>query len=381
MNPPSAMSDLAADGTRIGRRTPVRVQAAPERLREVGQPATDRFTLRNANGLSLTAISRGASITELLVPDRAGTLADIVLGLDADAAYEQNEPYFGCVVGRCANRIAGGRFTLDGLEYQLPINNDANHLHGGRDGFDARTWKGEAFETSTGEGVQFRLMSDDGDQGYPGRLMAQATYLLTERNELVIEFEASTSAPTLVNLAQHTYWNLAGHDAGSVEDHVLQLHANRFTPVCPDSIPTGQIAAVDGTPFDFTRGKPIGRDFAAVGVEPRGYDHNWVIEGEPGIVRPVARVVEPTSGRVLELASDQPGVQFYTARFLDGSIRGKGGVAYDRSAGLCLETQAFPDAINQTERRAGWVAPILRPGQIYRHVMVIRFSTDRETSV
>jgi len=330
-------------------------------------------TLENASGLIVRLSGFGARIVEVHAPDRHGDLADIALGLESEEAYEHDTAYLGCIAGRCCNRIAEGRFCLDGREFRLPINNGPNHLHGGVRGFDRHAWHAERVEAEHGASIRFSRVSPDGEEGYPGELRASVAYTLTEANRLIIAMEATTDTPTLCNLTQHAYWNLAGHDSGSILGHVVHLDASRYTPVNGSMIPTGAIEPVAGTAFDFTRAKPIGRDLATLGGDPPGYDHNFVVDGDPGSLRPVARVLEPRSGRVLELLANQPGVQFYTGNFLEGSSRGKRGARYGRHAGFCLETQCFPDAVN----KPGWIAPVLRPGQVYRHLMEFRFGTDR----
>jgi aldose 1-epimerase len=330
-------------------------------------------TLRNENGMRLTAIGRGATITELWVPDRDGVAGDIVLGFADEDGYRSNPYYFGAVVGRCANRIAGGAFSLDGVDYALATNNPPNHLHGGERGFDAHDWEATLVDDPRGESVRFTRESPAGEEGYPGALRASVAYTVTDADELVCEMEATCDAPTLCNLAQHAYWNLAGHDAGSIGSHELTLFAERYTPVDETMIPTGELASVAGTPLDFRKPRSMGAELARVGDDPTGYDHNFAVDGDPTALRPVARVFEPTTGRVMSLCADQPGVQFYTGNFLDGRADGKAGARYPRHAGFCLETQRFPDAIH----RPGWVQPVLRPGEVYRHTMVFAFSTDR----
>lgn len=338
------------------------------------------FTLRNRNGLMVRAIELGATITEVHVPDREGNFADITLGYDSEAGYRAGSYYLGAVVGRCANRIAGGRFTLDGEPYALAVNNGPNHLHGGLTGFDKHVWRGEPCGVPEGgqggQAVRFSRTSPAMEEGYPGTLDVRVTYALTDDDTLRCTMEATTDAPTVCNLAQHAYWNLAGHGAGSIAGHALTLHADHYTPVDADSIPTGELADVAGTPFDFRTEKPIGSDLLRVGDEPRGYDHNFVVRGDPGALRDVARVHEPSSGRVMTVRSNQPGVQLYTGNFLDGNDpaqpAGKGGARYARHGALCLETQCFPDAIH----RADWVQPVLRPGERYVHEMVMVFGTD-----
>lgn len=330
-------------------------------------------TITNANGLILRAIERGASLTEFHTHDRDGRLADVLLGLAPPDAYARNPFYFGTVVGRCANRIAGGQFTLDGTRHTLEANNPPNHLHGGAAGFSTRDWLPTPSADPRGRSLRFEYRSESGEEGYPGELVASVMYILTDSDELIVEMTATSAAPTLCNLVQHAYWNLAGHDAGTVGDHRLSLAAERYTPTDGTNIPTGELAPVGGTPFDFRTPKPIGQDLDCVGEDPTGYDTNFVIDGEPTALRRVATVHEPTTGRVMSLSADQPGVQFYTGNFLDGTAHGKGGAAYPRHTGFCLETQYFPDAIN----KPAWRQPVLRPGETYRHTMVFAFSTDR----
>lgn len=322
------------------------------------------YTLRNAAGMIVGLTNYGATITALHVPDRDGRFDDVLLGFDDVAGFLGEHPFFGCTVGRVANRIANARFTLDGETYKLAANIGPNHLHGGVRGFNAVVWDAEPFESADGAGVRFSYHSADGEEGYPGNLDAEARYTLTDDNELRIEMTATTDAPTIVNLANHAYYNLTGQTGGTVLDHVLTLHAHHYTPTDDALIITGEIAPVAGTVFDFTQPRPIG-------AQANGdYDVNFVVDA-PGSVRPVAEVYEPKSGRVMTLRSDQPGVQLYTSRGLDGTLRGKGGVAYPRFGGFCLETQTHPNAINQPN----FPSPVLRPGETYRHHMSLRFST------
>ena len=328
------------------------------------------YTLKNANGLVLKVMDYGAIITELHLPDRNGKLADVVLGYDRLEDYLTDRSHFGGVVGRVANRIREARFSLEGKTYQLAANEPPNHLHGGTRGWDKVLWKAEPQQTPDGPALQLRHTSTDGEEGYPGTVQVTTRYTLTNRNELRVEFTATTDRPTPVNVAQHAYWNLAGAGQGTILDQQLRLHAARFTP--GDPVPTGTIQPVAGTPFDFTAAKPIGKDLQAAGGKPIGFDLNYVVDGEPGRLRPVARLKDPGSGRVLTLESDQPGVQFYSGNFLDGSARGKGGT-YRQYTGLCIETQKFPNAINIP----AWKDQvILRPGQTYRHTMLLRFSAE-----
>lgn len=334
------------------------------------------FTIRNANGIEVRAMTWGAIIVSLRTPDRDGRLDDVVLGFDAAAGYANNEPYFGAIVGRYANRIATGRFTLDGRTYQLATNNGPNHLHGGARGFDKHSWDGQPFENERGAGVVFSRVSPDGEEGYPGNLEVQVTYTLTDRNELAIDYEATTDKATPVNLTHHTYWNLAGQGSRDVLDHRLQIEADRYTPVDETLIPTGELAPVEGTPFDFRRSTAIG---ARIGREDpqlrngRGYDHNWVLNSAAGSLRRAARVTEPTTGRTLEVATTEPGMQFYSGNFLDGTITGKQGRVYRQRYGFCLETQHFPDSPN----RAAFPSTTLRPGDKYASRTVWTFGVAR----
>jgi aldose 1-epimerase len=328
------------------------------------------YALKNRHGLILKVTNYGATITELHTPDRDGKLADIVLGYDHLDGYLAGSPYFGTIAGRCANRIAGGRFELGGKRYQLAVNNGPNSLHGGIKGFDKYVWDAEVEMTVKGPAIRLSRVSLNGEENFPGNLNVSVTYTLTDDNELIAEMSATTDASTLCNLAQHTYWNLAGQGSGTIKEHVVQIHADQYTPVDGTQIPTGALAGVEGTPFDFRTAKPIGQDLEATGGDPVGYDHNLVIKGEPFEMRPFARVHEPKSGRVLELSANQPGMQFYVGCFLDGSNVGKGGVAYQQYSGFCLETQVYPDAIHQP----AWPQCRLNPGETYRHVMVTKFS-------
>ena len=331
------------------------------------------FTLTNGHGLELEALGYGAIIRSLRVPDRSGALDDVVLGYDSLEEYLRRNPFFGAVAGRCANRLARGRFVLDGRTYALAVNNGVNHLHGGIIGFDKVVWHG--VPSADGAGVTFGRTSPDGEEGYPGTLTATVSYTLTDANELVIEYAATADRATPVNLTQHSYFNLAGHGAGDILDHVLTIDADRYTPVDASQIPTGALAPVEGTPLDFRRPTTIGsriqqaHDQIVIG---EGYDQNFVLNGSGPGLHVAARVVEPRSGRTLEVATTQPGLQFYSGNRLDGSIAGKGGQVYVRRAGLCLETQHFPDSPNQP----AFPSVILEPGQEYRHTTVFTFGVS-----
>ena len=339
--------------------------------------AVEQFTLATAHGVEVRAISYGAIITSLRTPDRGGTLGDIVYGYDSLGAYVSDASYVGAVVGRFANRIARARFTLDGRTYTLAANDGPNTLHGGRRGFNKVLWRGEPFTRGDTVGVTFRYTSPDGDEGYPGTLQAAVSYGLTPANELVIDYEATTDKPTPVNLSQHSYWNLHGDAKGTILDHQLTIDASNFTPVDSTLIPTGAVTPVDGTPFDFRSATAIGGRIDAKDTQlrfGRGYDHNWVLDrhGRTGLIHAV-RVVDPTSGRALDIATTEPGLQFYSGNFLDGSIRGKGGVAYPRRGAIVLETQHFPDSPNH----AAFPSAILRPGETLRSRTVLTFGVAR----
>lgn len=325
------------------------------------------FTCRNAGGSTMKLIDYGATVVALEVPDRQGKLGNVLLTCPDIAGFEACTMYFNCSVGRYCNRIAKGKFTLDGKEYSLATNNAPNHLHGGAKGFDKVMWTAEPFETTGAVGVTFKYESKDGEEGYPGNLSAKVTYTLTDKNEFIIEFRATTDKATPVNLTNHNYWNLAG--SGTIRDHELKLNASRYLPVDATAIPTGELAAVAGTPFDFSNSTPIGKRLNDVGGTPIGYDHCYVIDGEAGRLRPAATVFDPQSGRKLEIQTTEPGIQFYSGNFLDGTaISGN----YAQYSGFCLETQHFPDSPNRPE----WPNTILKPGEQYFHKTVHKFSTQ-----
>jgi len=329
------------------------------------------YTLTNRHGLVAKITNYGATVTELHLPDRDGQLADVVAGFDDLEGYVAGTAYFGAIVGRVANRIANATFMLDGATFPLAANDRPHHLHGGRQGWNKVVWSATPIATPDGPALELTYVSPDSEEGYPGTVRARTVYTLTDSNELKVEMEATTDATTLVNMAHHSYWNLGGHASGTILDHELTLHAGSYTPGTP-MVPDGRVAPVQGTPFDFTSGKPVGRDLPQTGGTPIGYDHNFVVDGEPDALRPVARLKDPASGRVMTLSADQPGVQFYTGNFLDGTITGKG-ATYGQYAALCLETQKFPNAINVP---AWQDQVILRQGQTYRHVMVHAFSVE-----
>ena len=338
------------------------------------------FTLTNARGIELRAMTYGATILSLRTPDRRGQADDIVLGQDDLATYLARPQYFGALIGRYANRIAYGRFTLDGVTHQLTTNDRPHHLHGGTRGFDKALWHADPFQTTDSAGVYWSLTSPDGDQGFPGSLTARVTYILTDRDELVLDYHAMVDRATPVNLTQHTYWNLAGAGRRDVLDHELTIEADHFTPIDATRIPTGVIAPVAGTPFDFRRPTRIGARIGEDDVQLRhagGYDHNFVLDRRraervahagPALLH-AARVVEPATGRVLDISTTEPGLQFYSGNFLDGTTRGKEGRIYAHRSGLCLETQHFPDSPNQPH----FPSTILRPGEEYRSHTVFTF--------
>lgn len=333
------------------------------------------FTLTNRNGLTAKISTFGALLISMEVPDRNGKTADITHGFDTLDGWLVNGPYFGATIGRFGNRIAAGRFTLDGKAYTLATNNDPGgipcHLHGGIKGFNKAVWE---VVSASGNSITLSHTSPDGDEGYPGTLTTKVTYTLTDDNELVWQVEAITDAPTVVNIVHHSYWNLSGDPTTAITDHELAIFADHYLPTNPGLIPTGEIAPVAGTPMDFTRptaiGSRLGEDFEALRIG-NGYDHCWVLGAGEG-VRPAARVRDPKSGRVMEILTDQPGIQFYDASFLDGITPGKGGVAYASRSALCLETEGFPDSPNQP----AFPSPILRPGETYRHTLIHRFSVE-----
>ncbi len=335
------------------------------------------FTLDNGRGLVAEITDLGGIIVRLLVPDRAGRPADVVLGVDSAGDFEAKAAGFNAVIGRYANRIAGGRFQLDGRTYELETNSSSGgipvHLHGGRQGFNRRLWTAAPTTREGLPAVRLNLTSPDGDQGYPGTLQVEVLYSVTVDGGLRLDYAATTDRPTPLNLTNHAYFNLKGEGEGDILEHELKLHASRYTPVTPALIPTGELAPVDGTPFDFTRPRRIGERIAEAHpqlVLGRGYDHNFVLNhrgGEPGLA---AVVREPASGRVLEVFTTEPGVQLFTSNHFAGRLTGKSGRPYPRHAGFCLETQHFPDSPNQP----GFPSTILRPGQTFRSTTIFRFS-------
>jgi aldose 1-epimerase len=360
-----AATAVAAGAAKPGAPT-TPIQKAP--FGKVDGKPVDIYTLTNTRGAIVKITNYGAIVTEVHVPDRNGKLGDVVLGFDNVDDYVQHSPYFGAIVGRVANRIKDATFVLDGKTYKLTANNKPHHLHGGAKGWDKAIWTAEPKATKDGPSLKLTHVSPDGEESYPGTVTATATYTLTNDNELRVDMQATTDKPTLINMAHHSYWNLAG--GGTVLDQELTIPADAYTP--GDPVPDGTVKPVKGTPFDFTVAKAIGRDLKAAGGKPVGFDHNWIVNGAPHAPRMVARLKDPRSGRVMTVVADQPGLQFYTGNFMDGSNRGKG-VAQVQYAGLCLESQRFPNSNNVP----AWKNEvILKPGETYKHTMIHKFSVE-----
>ena len=332
-----------------------------------------RWSLENG-GTRLKVLDWGGVVQGLEIPDRRGHYANVSLGFDNIDDYVAKTPYFGALIGRYGNRMAEGRFTLDGETHQLSVNDGVNSLHGGKQGFDKHIWDVEPFTEGSDVGLVLHHTSIDGEMGYPGTLKAKVTYTLTRHGDWIIDYEATTDKATVVNFTSHVYWNLAGEGSGTIEDHELTIEASRYTPTDTGLIPTGELATVAGTPFDFRKTKAIGRDLRdghVQQVQAKGYDHNWVLDkGITSEPEHVATVRDPRSGRTLKIATDQPGLQFYSGNFLDGTLTGTGGRTYRQGDALCLETQHFPDSPNH----ANFPSTVLRPGQTYRTRTVHTFS-------
>jgi aldose 1-epimerase len=332
------------------------------------------YTLTNANGVEARITTYGGIVVSLKTPDRAGKMDDIVLGFDSLDEYLKGHPFFGTLTGRYANRIAKGRFTLGGVEYKLAVNNGENHLHGGIKGFDKAVWKARQVPTKDGVALELTHLSKDGDEGYPGALSVKVVYTLTDKNELRIDYSATTDRDTVVNLTNHSYFNLAGQGSGDVLNHQLTINANSFTPVDATLIPTGALQSVKGTPFDFTRQTAIG---ARVNQDDEqlkfgsGYDHNFVVNGQTGVLRQAAKVYEPTTGRVMEVLTTEPGVQLYIGNFLE-ETKGKAGKTYNKRHGFCLETQHFPDSPNKPD----FPSTVLKKDGQYQTTTVFKFSAQ-----
>lgn len=336
-----------------------------------------QYTLINKNNVVVKCIEYGAIITEIRVPDKEGKFADVALGFDKLDGYLKGHPYFGTNAGRCANRIAKGKFKLGDQEFTLATNNDANHLHGGTSGFDKKFWKGEPFLGTTGPGVKFTYTSPDGEEGYPGQLSVAVSYTLTDNNEIVVDYRATTNKTTICNLAHHSYFNLAGHNSGTILGQEAEFAAKNYTPADDTLIPTGKIEPVAGTPFDFTKKKAMGKDLEKAGGKPVGFDLNYVLDkGQTDRPEFAARVTDPKSGRTLEVYSTEPGLQFYTGNFLDGTNTGKGGAVYKQYNGFCLEPQKFPDSVNKPEWKEKSNV-VLNPGDTYKQTTVYKFGVAK----
>ena len=333
----------------------------------------DLYTLTNDNGLQAKITTYGGAVVSLLVPDRDGKLDDVVLGLETLEEYVKKSPFFGCIAGRYANRIAKGKFTLNGVAYTLAQNDGPNHLHGGVKGFDKAVWAAQAKSSDDGAGLELTYLSRDGEENYPGNLSVTVTYTLTNDDALRIDYMATTDADTVVNLTNHTYFNLADGGAGDILGHELMIDAERFTPTDSTAIPTGELRSVAGTPMDFRQLTAIGARIEQDDEQLRfghGYDHNWVLNSSAGRLALAAKVREPVTGRVMEVYTTEPGIQFYSGNFLNGTITGKGGAVYHKRSGLCLETQHFPDSPNQPD----FPSTVLKPGETYQTTTIYKFT-------
>jgi aldose 1-epimerase len=331
------------------------------------------YNLSNSKGMSATIINYGATVVKLEVPDRNGKIHDVILGYDSLSGYENGSSFFGGIVGRYGNRIAKGRFTLDGKEYQLSINDGVNHLHGGTVGFNKKLWHEKIIEGNIPK-LQLTYISPDGEEGYPGKVTLTVTYSLTDENGLEIDYKATTDKPTIINPTNHCYFNLSGSPENTILDEILMINADKYTPVDKTLIPTGKLENVANTPMDFTKPKVIGKDINAEFEQLKfagGYDHNWVLNNFDGKVRKVASVFDSSSGRYMEVITDQPGIQFYSGNFLDGTTKGKEGIYYKHRTGMCLECQHYPDSPNEKN----FPTVVLRPGEVYRQTTIYKFST------
>jgi aldose 1-epimerase len=376
----SSMQAVAQDATPEASATPMSgATISSEPYGTVDGEAVELYTLTNANGMEVKIMTYGGIVQSIRVPDRDGTMANVALGFDGLDDYVESSPYFGCITGRYANRIARGTFNLEGTRYFLALNNGTNALHGGEKGFDKYVWAAEEINDADGVGLTLSRTSPDGEEGYPGNLDVEVTYRLTDANELRIDYHATTDAATIVNLTNHSYFNLAGEGSGSIFDHELQLMAGNYTPTDETAIPTGEIAPVAGTPFDFTQPHPIGERIRDASSEQivlgRGYDHNYVLDRESPddtSLMLAARVHEPESGRTMEISTTEPGIQFYSGNFLDGTLVGPSGGVYRQGDGFALETQHYPDSPNQPS----WPSTELQPGEEYTSTTVYAFSAS-----
>ena len=338
--------------------------------------SVDLYTLRNVHGVEAKITNYGGILVSLKVPDRNGKFDDVVLGFNDLDTYLKGHPYFGALIGRYGNRIAKGRFTLNGVEYKLAVNNGENTLHGGIKGFDKVVWTGKEMKTKGGPAVVLTYLSKDGEEGYPGNLNVRVVYTLTNNNELKIDYSATTDKDTVTNLTHHSYFNLAGEGNGDILSHRVTINANRFVPTDAGSIPTGELRKVAGTPFDFLTahaiGERINQDEEQIKLG-NGYDHTWIINGRPGTLRLAATAYESTSGRTMQVWTTEPGMQFYTGNFLDGTLTGKSGKIYQRRFGFCFETQHYPDSPNQPS----FPTTTLRKGATYKSTTIYRFSSKK----
>ncbi len=351
----------------------VRIQKTPFGTTADGK-LVDLYVMTTSRGVEAAITNYGGTVVRLKVPDRSGKIADVALGFDDLKGYLQTEPYFGALIGRYANRIAKGHFKLDGKDYQVPVNDGANALHGGLKGFDKVIWSAKTSSGPKGGALELIYLSKNGEEGYPGNLTAKVVYTLTDSGEMRIDYTATTDKDTVINLTNHSYFNLAGAGSGDILKHQVRLYASRYTPVDSGLIPTGELRSVKGTPFDFLQAHEVGERIGANDEQlklGKGYDHNWVLNSDSGTLAKAAEIYEPTSGRVLEVWTTQPGIQFYTGNFLDGTLVGKGGHKYAFRNGLALETQHFPDSPNQPT----FPGVVLKPNQTYHQVTVWKFST------
>ena len=338
--------------------------------------SVELFTLTNSMGMEAKITNYGGIVVSLTAPDRNRKFADVVLGFNDLESYLKGHPYFGSIIGRYGNRIAKGRFSLSGVEYKLAVNNGPNHLHGGIKGFDKVVWTAKPGSTKTGASLTLMYLSKDGEEGYPGNLNVKVVYTLTNNNELRIDYSATTDKDTVINLTHHSYFNLAGEGNGDILNHRVTLKANRFLPTDTTSIPTGELRSVGGNPFDFVTPHAIGERINQNDQQLQfgnGYDHNWIVNGSPGRMRIAAEVYEPTSGRLMQVWTTEPGIQFYTGNFLDGTLTGKSGKPYPRRSGFCLETQHYPDSPNQ----AKFPTTTLRKGATYNSTTIYHFLVRR----
>ena len=370
----AAFSATFFSGCASAPKTTDTISSAPFGQTADGTPVTI-YTLRNENGMEAHILNYGGIVQSLLVPDKSGKFGDVVLGYDDLNGYETNSPYFGALIGRYGNRIAKGHFTLDGKDYTLAVNNGVNSLHGGLKGFDKVVWNAHPTLTKRGPALELTYTSKDGEEGYPGTLTVKAVYTVTHRNGLRVDFTATTDKDTVVNLTHHGYFNLAGQGNGNILNHVVYLNASKFTPVDSTLIPNGELRDVTGTPFDFRTPTAVDARVNADDEQIKfggGYDHNWVVDHPMGELGLDARVTEPTTGRVMEVWSTEPGLQFYCGNFLDGTIHGKGGQIYVHRGAIVMEPQHYPDSPNQ----ANFPSTVLHPGEVYHNTIIYKFGVE-----